>query len=111
MLLYLLAVTIDEPAASGPPIVPTLLAAPPHNYLHPPADSCGKGQIDEIVVCGARDADKRYRLQPIDSDLYADAPIRAETNLLGGTLGVGATQAGVGGFPSNRIMLTFKIKF
>ena len=106
MLLYLLAVVIDEPAASQPG--PALQqAAAPHNYLKPPP--CEKGSADEVVVCGSQD--ERYRLHPVDADRYADAPIRAETGLAGGVLGAAASRVTVGGFPSNRIMLHFKIKF
>lgn len=108
MLLYLLAVMIEEPVATAPP-PPLQTAAPPHNYLKPPPATCDKSSIDEVVVCGGQD--ERYRLRPIDGDKYADPPIRAETNFAGGVLGVAGAQTTVGGFPSNRIMLNFKIKF
>jgi len=109
MLLFLLAATTDLTVATEPP--QALQLSPPHNYLKLPPATCGKGNIDEVVVCGARDADKRYRLQSMDEQKYAEAPIRAETKLAGGTLGVAGGQKNVGGFPSNRIMLSFKIKF
>jgi hypothetical protein len=109
MLLYLLAVVMDGPlVAESPAALPA--TAPPHNYLRPPIEGCDRSG-DEIVVCGDKDADERYRFHPIDDQRYADTPIRAETNVLGGTLGTTVSQAGVGGFPSNRIMLNFKIKF
>jgi len=109
MLLYLLAVVIDEPvAAAGQSLPAQQPAAPPHNYLKP-APVCDKGGIDEVVVCGGQD--ERYRLRPIDGDRYADTPIRAETGVAGGVLQAANSQVTVGGFPSNRIMLHFKIKF
>ena len=108
MLLYLLAVVIDEPAATQPVSAPEQ-AAPPHNYLKPPPAHCEKGNAEEVVVCGGQD--ERYRLHPIDADEYADAPIRAQTGVAGGVLGAAASRVAVGGFPSNRIMLNFKIKF
>jgi len=110
MLLYLLAATIVQPAADEPP--PALQpSSPPHNFLKLPPATCGKGNMDEIVVCGARDADKRYRLQPVDGRAYAEAPIRAKTNIGPDTLDIGGKQATVGGFPSNRFMITFTIPF
>lgn len=109
MLLNLLAVVMDEPIGAEPPASQPA-AAPHHNYLHPPVVGCDRSG-DDIVVCADRDIGTRYRLKPIDDRKYADPPIRAETNILGGTLGTTVSQAGVGGFPSNRIMLNFKIKF
>lgn len=107
MLLYLLAVVIDEPAAIAPPAA-LQPAAPPHNYLKPPP-ACDKGSPDEVVVCGAQD--ERYRLHPVEAGKYADAPIRAETGVAGGVLGVTASRVMLAGTPSNRVMLNFKIKF
>ena len=110
MPLFLLAATTSPTTVTEPPaaLLPSL---PPHNYLKLPPTSCGKGNIDEVVVCGARDADKRYRLQSMDEQKYAEAPIRAEAKFAGGVLGITGRQTTVGGFPSNRIMLSFKIKF
>ena len=107
MLLYLLAVVIDEPAGPAPPALQR--PAPPHNYLKPPPASCDEGSVDEVVVCGGQD--ERYRLHSVDGDKYADAPIRAEVRVAGGVLGLTASQAMLGGTASNRIMLNFKIKF
>jgi hypothetical protein len=107
MLLYLLAVMIDEPVTTEPPSV-LQRPAPPHNYLKPPA-YCDRGNADEVVVCGGRD--ERYRLHPVDGDEYADAPVRAEVRVAGGVLGLTASQVMLGGTASNRIMLNFKIKF
>lgn len=107
MLLYLLAVIIDEPATAPPAALPP--AVPPHNYLKPPV--CDKGSADEVVVCGEKDPEARYRLKPVEPGKYADAPIRAETKFAGGVLGVTANQVMLGGVSSNRLMLNFKIKF
>ena len=109
MLLYLLAATIVQPAVDEPPAA--LPPSPPHNYLKLPPVTCGKGNIDEVVVCGATDVDKRYRLQSIDQQKYAEAPIRAKRNFGPDTLEIGGNQANVGGFPSNRFMITFTIPF
>jgi len=111
MLLYLLALLIEEPLASEPPSALPAKAEPPHNYLKPPMVMCDKSTSGEVVVCADRDADTRYRLRPMDDTKYADAPIRAETRFAGGVLGLTGGQSIVGGFPSNRIMLNFKIKF
>ena len=108
MLALLLAAATGTPA-TAPPSAP---APPATILLHPPIDGCGRRESsDEVVVCADRDADNRYRLKPIDPQLYADAPIRAETNFAGGVLGIAGQQKSVGGFPSNRMMLSFKIKF
>lgn len=109
MLLYMAATMVDQPAAENPIVSPPA-SAPPRNYLHPPALGCDRAG-DEIVVCADKDADSRYRVKPIDDQKYADAPIRAEAQFAGGLLGLSAAPASVGGFTSNRVMLTFKIKF
>ena len=111
MLLYLLAAIADEPAATVPPALPASAQATPHFYLKPPA-LCDQSQDSgEIVVCAERDADKRYRLQNLDGRKYADAPVRAQAHMGADTLGVGGKQASVGGFPSNRVMVTFTVPF
>jgi len=108
MLLYLLAAAVDQPVAVEPP--PALRPSqPPHTYLKPPPATCGRGDADEVVVCGATDA--RYRLQPLDGRKYADAPIRAQRKFGPDTIDIGGKQADVGGFPSNRMMITFTIPF
>jgi hypothetical protein len=111
MLLYLLAAIADEPAVTVPPPLPAS-ALPPHNYLKLPPATCDRSSDSgEVVVCAERDPDKRYRLQSIDEQKYVDPPVRAETKFAGGVLGITGQPTTVGGFPSNRIMLTFKIKF
>jgi len=111
MLLYLLAAIADEQAATMPPLL-AASALPPHNYLKLPPATCDKSKdLGEVVVCAEQEPDRRYRLQPIDPQQYVDPPIRAETHVAGGTLGLTANTVMVGGVPSNRIMLNFKIKF
>jgi len=85
MLLYVLAVILDEP-----PALPAQPDAPPHIYLHPPADGCDSRAADEVVVCGSKDLDKRYRLQSPDDARYQQKPIRAETKIGNATLALRA---------------------
>jgi hypothetical protein len=108
MILLLLAFTTEAAPASDPPAV----VAPPHVYLHA-ADPCDGRAVaaDEVVVCGAKDADERYRLRADENPRYQDPPLRAAMNLSKGTAALGASSAGVGGFPSNRIMVTLKFPF
>ena len=108
MMLLLLALAPEPASVSEPPAV----VAPPHVYLHA-ADPCDGRVVaaDEVVVCGAKDADERYRLRAQDNSRYQDPPLRAAMKLGGGTAALGASRAGVGGFPSNRIMVTLKFPF
>jgi len=108
MMLLLLALATEAAPAIEPPAVVT----PPHNYLHA-ADPCDgrAAAADEVVVCGAKDVDERYRLRTQDNRRYQDPPLRAVMKLGGGTAALGASRAGVGGFPSNRIMVTLKFPF
>jgi hypothetical protein len=111
MLLYLLAAIADEQAATMPPLL-AASALPPHNYLKLPPATCDKSKdLGEVVVCAEQEPDRRYRLQSIDGQKYVDPPVRAETKFAGGVLGITGQPTTVGGFPSNRIMLNFKIKF
>jgi hypothetical protein len=69
---------------------------------------CASGAGREIVVC-ARNADSHRVavLPPVEDPLP-----KAETRLFGQVRGgVAAEQTMVGGFPSNRIMLTVKAPF
>ena len=92
MLLYLLAVVMDEPSAL-PGAQPD---APPHIYLHPPADGCDSRAADEVVVCGSKDLDKRYRLQSEDDARYQQKPVRAEAKIGGATLALRADPVKIG---------------
>jgi hypothetical protein len=108
MMLLLLALATETATASEPPSA----VAPPHNYLHA-ADPCDGRAVaaDEVVVCGAKDVDERYRLRAQDNQRYQDPPLRAAMKLGGGTAVLGTSRAGVGGFPSNRIMVTLNFPF
>jgi len=104
---FLLVAVTDSADAE----IPAPIAAPPHVYLHPPTDACeNRAASDEVVVCANKDRD-RYRLKPEEGQVYADSPIRAETQVAGGTLGLTANRLMLGGASSNRVMLNFKIKF
>lgn len=72
---------------------------------------CPVGHPGEIVVC-APDLEKD-RLRPLpDAYVTAGALPRAEVGLGGGaSLGANLQDARVGGFPSNRVMVTAKLKF
>lgn len=99
-------------AASASPSEPGRVTQPPapHIYLYPLAGQCDRREsADEIVVCGDTSADEAFRLRPIDGQKFQDKPLRAETKLGGGTIGVNGGRATVGGFPSNRVMVTIKI--
>jgi hypothetical protein len=85
MLLYVLAVVMDEA-----PISAARPDAPPHVYLHPPTDGCDSRDADEVVVCGSKDLDKRYRLQSSDDARYQQKPIRAEAKIGNATLALRA---------------------
>ena len=71
---------------------------------------CTIADPDEIVVCGTRD-NRKYRLDPLPDQ---PPPKRIKTYLTlapGVTIGFGGEQGSVGGIPTNRGMLTLKIKF
>ncbi|HMI18303.1 MAG TPA: hypothetical protein VK533_02030 [Sphingomonas sp.] len=105
MLLYLLAVVMDEP-----PALPAAQAdAPPHIYLHPPTDGCDSRSADEVVVCGSKDLDARYRLKPVENDKgFEDKPLLAAMKLGKGALSLHGAN-GVDG--TTAAMITFKIPF
>lgn len=107
MLLSLLVMVIDEAPAAA-----TAATAPPHVFLHPLSDGCdSRAPADEVVVCGDKQADERYRLRPSDARNYAEPPVRAQVKLGNGTAGVTNEQADIGGWPSNRVMITLKFPF
>ena len=99
-LLLLLAVQAIGSAPSEP-IVP---ATAPRCRARASAD-------DEIVVCARRpDGANPYRInQPPAAQ---SEPSKAEVRIAAGvTAAAVAEQADVGGFPSNRLLVRFKIKF
>ena len=92
--------------------IPAPIAAPPHVYLHPPMDACDRrAGNDEVVVCGSKDADQHYRIKPDDNPSFVEKPVRAQVKLGNGTAGLSGQSVGVGGFQSNRVMLTLKFPF
>lgn len=109
MLALMLAAAIAGPPADAGQPAPA--ATPAHVFLHP-TGGCGSQESgSEVVVCGDRDADARYRLQPVDGTRYQDKPVRLETRLGGGTAALAAAPVKVGGWQSNRIMITLKFPF
>ena len=88
-------------------------AAPPSIVLHAPADQCGSAApANEVVVCGKKDRDERYRLRPIAKGAYRDEPVRAEMNLGGGKLSLHNEDKDLGGGQhSKRAMVTFALPF
>jgi hypothetical protein len=103
LMAFFLAVAIDAPAAV-PPVDPIQ-----HNYLNPPADGCDRrDHDDEVVVCGSKDLDARYRLQPTDDQKFDDKPVRAQAKVLGGNL---KAHVDDGAFGTSRMMITLTIPF
>ena len=77
-----------------------------------PRDPCdpGRADTDEVVVCGRRDSQSPYRIGP-QPDLPPALP-NAEFRLLDSVgLKLHADQGEVGGIPTNRGMVSIKIKF
>lgn len=66
----------------------------------------------EILVCGRRDANSRYRLKPLDTSRY-EPNRRAETTLLGDLKAAAETEQKelAPGVTSNRIMFRLKLPF
>ena len=93
MLLFMLAVVIDDPS---PPAAQR--SAPPHIYLHPPTDGCDSrvSDDDEVVVCANRSGADKYRLNPADDARYQAKPIRAEAKIGNATLSLKADPTLIG---------------
>lgn len=85
-------------------------AAPPNFDLHV-IDPCPKGSRDEIVICGSRDRQSRYRLPKLPQ-IYDRKPLRAEADI-GGTHARAQVQSEVrpDGLVDKRIMITFTAPF
>lgn len=66
----------------------------------------------EILVCGRRDTDSRYRLKPLDTSRY-EPNRRAETTLVGDLKGAAEVEQKelAPGMTSNRIMFRLKLPF
>ena len=89
---------------SGPPDGPALLLPP---TLSAKRECRSDDVVDEVVVCGR--PNDEFRLEPLPDRYQAGVP-RAEFALPGGAKAAAETeQGGVGGFPSNRVMLRLKI--
>ena len=104
-MMRFLAVLIQLTEGSGAPPA----ALPDFHVVRPcPRDA----ENDEVVVCGRIDQD-RFRLKPILPRYVSprDGLPAAEVPLGNGTLGVSTQGASVGGVPSNRVMLGWKLKF
>lgn len=65
---------------------------------------------DEVVVCGRRDGQSPYRIapQPATPPALPDAEFRLSEGVKAGIV---AQQGEVGGIPTNRAMITLKLKF
>ena len=74
-------------------------------------DPCPKGSPDEIVVCGSRNGQSRYRLPKLP-DSYDRKPLRAETTI-GGTRARAHAESSTrpDGLVDKRIMITFTVPF
>ena len=80
--------------------------------LQLPPDPCDprRAAADEVVVCGRRDSQSPYRIGP-QPELPPAIP-NAEFRLLDGVgLKLHAEEGEVGGVPTNRAMVSLKIKF
>ena len=77
-------------AAVDPAAAPSSIA-PPHVYLRPTTDRCdSRASSDEVVICGNKDADERYRLREDDDPAYRETPARAAIGVGGGILSLSA---------------------
>lgn len=107
-ILLSMLILMAEPAPPDP--------LPPHNFLKQaaPRRPCGQPAANgDIVVCAREEADEQYRLRPLaDADRYDQKPLRAETRVFGGgKLAAHTEGANVGGFTSNRAMVTLSFPF
>lgn len=87
--------------AAGDPPTPLDLSLPP---LRCSAD----GSAAEVTVCGRRDKN-RYRIAPQYRTPPNEGLGRAERRIGGVGVGAATERVDVGGWPSNRIMLTINI--
>jgi hypothetical protein len=88
-------------------------APPPRHFLKGAEErGCAAGNSrGEVVVCGREDAQERYRLRVEADDRFVEKPVRAEADILGGKAAIRGEQAGIGGFISNRAMLSIAWPF
>ena len=105
--MFALLFAVQEPPSppvagpARPPVPAPLIARQPCR-----PDASGS----DVVVCGSRSAEERYRLRPL-SDRYEEKPLVAAVRLgEGTTAALAAEQQNFGnGLVSKRIMLNFKI--
>jgi hypothetical protein len=73
---------------------------------------CARSDEDEIVVCGSRQKNERYRLPPLPSE-YEKGPLKAEAGLGGGVTGNAYLDSEqlANGVISKRVMIGIKTKF
>ena len=80
------------------------------DLLNKPAPSCTAGGTNDIVVCGRRDNNNRYRIAPeYRTTTEKEGLGKAETRIGGTAVSAETEQVDVGGFSSNRIMIRFKV--
>ncbi|MGC5799354.1 hypothetical protein J4O76_20095 [Sphingomonas sp. NFX23] len=109
MLAMMMLQATVTPADQGPPIDFDLRSSADLR-----SSSCRSPATDdgEILVCGRRDADSRYRLKPLDTSRY-EPNRRAETTLVGDLKGAAEVEQKelAPGMTSNRIMFRLKLPF
>ena len=99
----LVALLLGLQSAAGPPASDAERLRTTHDC------ESGGGEPGDIVVCGRPD-DDQYRLKPLPERYREDSVIpRAEFDAAGGKIAAEAERKDVGGFPSNRIMLRWKV--
>ena len=96
LLLAFIAIQPVDPATSN-----SLITRP---------ERCLRQAGDEIVVCGRRDEPSPYRIgpQPPARPTLPNAELKISDGV---EAKLGAEQGEVGGIPTNRAMITLKIKF
>ena len=100
--MTLLLMVALQAVSSGPPDRIDLT-------IHEPCER-QRAAIDEVVVCARGGEQSPYRLKQQPSERKSEP--KAELQLADGVATAAETEsAGVGGFPSNRVMLRLKIKF
>lgn len=74
-------------------------------------DACPRGSPDEIVVCGSRGEQGRYRLPKLPPT-YERKPLRAETTIAGTSARANVqSEARPDGLVDKRVMVTFSWPF
>ncbi|WP_114952326.1 hypothetical protein [Sphingosinicella terrae] len=103
-----------QAASAPPPIMPLPfdLRTIPSDQGRGGPETCGETEGDEILVCGRRRDDERYRVR-MPANPYAEAPVRAGMGLGGGATAVVQVQSVE--FPagqiSKRALVTIRVPF